>query len=180
MNTNIALTDEQSNHLQNEIKPYGAPEDFDLSEVPETIIDTEYSVEGKELVAVNDNNFPTLPTDPKALPSFITIATKAIEAESLLLKGLVPNPDKYKFALQQTQKYACLLFEAQLRLSDALKGIKVQRGMRTDLKRNANKAIKSKKEIIAKDYNLTPRQVRDIEKLTKESVKAAIVEAIET
>lgn len=166
---------------EQETKPYGALKDFNLSEVSELVIDTEFTVENtrKELVAVNDNNFPTLPTDPKALPSFITIATKAVEAESNLLKGLVLNPYKYKFALQQTQKHASLLLEAQLRLSDALKGIKTQRGMRTDLKSKANKMIKSKKDIIANDYNLTPRQARDIEKLTKESVKAAVIEALD-
>ena len=133
----------------------------------------------KELVAANDNNFPTLPTDPNSLPSFITVATKAVEAETKLLKGLSMNPQKYKFALLQAQKHASLLLEAQVRLAELLRGIKTQRGMRTDLKSKANKYIKSKKDIIAQDYNLTIRQARDIEKLTPECVKAAIFEALE-
>ena len=132
----------------------------------------------KELVAANDNNFPTLPTDPNSLPSFITVATKAVEAETKLLKGLSMNPQKYKFALLQAQKHASLLLEAQVRLAELLRGIKTQRGMRTDLKSKANKYIKSKKDIIAQDYNLTIRQARDIEKLTSECVKAAIFEAM--
>lgn len=155
-----------------EAKPYGTPEDFDSSDITETAINVEYTLEksGKELVAANDNIFPTLPTDPKALPAFITIASKAVEAKSKLLKGLVINPGKYKFALQQAQKHAALLLEAQLRLAEVLRGIKIRRGIRTDLKTKANKIVKSKKEIIANDYNLTIRQARDIEKLTKEYV----------
>ncbi len=149
--------------------------------IPETIINTDYTSTniGKELVAANDNIFPTLPTDPKALPAFITIASKAVEAESKLLKRLVINPGKYKFALQQAQKHAALLLEAQLRLAEVLRGIKIRRGIRTDLKTKANKIVKSKKEIIANDYNLTIRQARDIEKLTKECVAKAIQEAFE-
>lgn len=163
----------------NETQPWGNTEELNA---PKTqIIDTEYTIEntGKELVAANDNMFPTLPTDPKALPAFITIASKAVEAESKLLKGLVINPGKYEFALQQAQKHAALLLEAQLRLAEALRGIKIQRGIRTDLKTKANRLVKSKKEIIINDYNLTIRQARDIEKLTKECVAKAIQEALE-
>lgn len=85
-----------------------------------------------------------------------------------LFRLFVSNPGKYKFALQQAQKHAALLLEAQLRLAEVLRGIKIRRGIRTDLKTKANKIVKSKKEIIANDYNLTIRQARDIEKLTKE------------
>lgn len=178
---NTFLAEQTNLQNINETKPYGATEDFNLPELPETIIDVEYTIEsnGKELVSANDNMFPTLPTDPKALPAYITIASKAVEAESKLLKRLDINPRKYKFVLQQTQKHAALLLEAQLRLAEILKGIKTQRGIRTDLQRNANKFIKSKKEIIAQDYNLTVRQARDIEKLTKDCVIAAIKDAIE-
>lgn len=162
-----------------ETQPWGNPEEFNAPKAQ--IIDTEYTIEntGKKLVAANDNMFPTLPTDPKALPAFITIASKAVEAESKLLKGLVINPGKYEFALQQAQKHAALLLEAQLRLAEALRGIKIQRGIRTDLKTKANRLVKSKKEIIINDYNLTIRQARDIEKLTKECVAKAIQEALE-
>lgn len=168
MNSNILLKDNIS-------------EDFDLSAIPETVIDTEYTLEstGKELVAVNDNNFPTLPTDPKAIVPFISIATKAVEAETMLLKGLIMTPSKYESALKTTQEHAALLLKTQLRLADILKGIKTQRGLRNDLASKANKIIKSKKEIIANDYNLTIRQARDIEKLTSECVNMAIEEAKE-
>ena len=166
----------------NIVKIYGAPEEFNLPKPSNNIVDVEYTIEstGKELVAANDNMFPTFPSDPNALPAFITVATKAVEAETKLLNGLLMTPNKYQLALAQTQKHAALLLKAQLRLADLLKGIKTQRGMRTDLKNKANKLIKSKKEIIAKDYNLTVRQARDIEKLTKECVEAAIKEALET
>lgn len=177
--TNTALNTETALTLNNEIQPWGNPEEFDMPE--ETVIDVEYTVEstGQELVAANDNTFPTLPTDPHALPAYITIATKAVEAESRLLKGLLFDNKKYKFALQQAQKHAILLLEAQLRLSKALKSIKIQRGIRTDLKAKAKQLVKSKKEIITKDYNLTIRQARDIEKLTQECVDAAIQESLE-
>ena len=162
-------------------KTYGAPEEFNLPKPSNNIVDVEYTIEstGKELVAANDNMFPTFPSDPNALPAFITVATKAVEAETKLLNGLLMTPGKYQLALAQTQEHAALLLRAQLCLADLLKGIKTQQGMRTDLKSKANKLIKSKKEIIAKDYNLTVRQARDIEKLTKECVEAAIKEALE-
>ena len=163
------------------VKTYGAPEEFNLPKPSDNIIDVEYTIEstGKELVAANDNMFPTFPSDPNALPVFITVATKAVEAETKLLNGLLMTPGKYQLALAQTQEHAALLLRAQLCLADLLKGIKTQQGMRTDLKSKTNKLIKSKKEIIAKDYNLTVRQARDIEKLTKECVEAAIKEALE-
>ena len=172
-NTETALT------LNNETQPWGNPEEFDMPET--TVIDVEYTIEstGQELVAANDNTFPTLPTDPHALPAYITIATKAVEAESRLLKGLLFNNKRYKFALQQAQKHAILLLKAQLRLAEALRGIKIQRGIPTDLKTKAKQLVKSKKEIITKDYNLTIRQARDIEKLTQECVDAAIQESLE-
>ena len=50
------------------------------------IIDAEYTITSediphelsasKELIAINDNNFPTIPTDPTALPKYITLAKK--------------------------------------------------------------------------------------------------------
>ena len=53
------------------------------------IIDAEYTItsediphelsEAKELIAVNDNTFPTLPTDPTALPQFITVAKNVLK-----------------------------------------------------------------------------------------------------
>ena len=136
------------------------------------IIDAEYTItsediphelsESKELVAINDNNFPTIPTDPAALPKYITLAKKYIEAETKLLNGLKLTPAKYKQALTKTQKNAALLLIAELRLSEALKGIKTQQGLRTDLKKkNAiaglKQEIKTKKEIIKQEFNLSPR-----------------------
>lgn len=137
------------------------------------IIDAEYTITSediphelsasKELIAINDNNFPTIPTDPTALPKYITLAKKYIEAETKLLNGLKLTPAKYKQALTKTQKNAALLLIAELRLSEALKGIKTQQGLRTDLKKkNAitglKQEIKTKKEIIKQEFNLSPRQ----------------------
>lgn len=162
-----------------ELRPYGAPEDFDISDIPETIIDVEYTEEtdthkSTQLVAANDNNFPTFPTDPQLLPNYIAIAKKAIEAESLLLKGLVMQPYKYRIAFKQAQQHACLLLEAELKLGEILRCIKTRKGLRKDLERKIDKHIKTKKEIIATEFNLTPRQARDIEKLTRKCVDDAI------
>ena len=109
------------------------------------IIDAEYTItsediphelsEAKELIAVNDNTFPTLPTDPTALPQFITVAKKCVEAETKLLNVLKLNPDKYKFALVRAQRHAAILLSAELLLSEKLKGIKTCRGMRTDIQK---------------------------------------------
>ena len=53
------------------------------------IIDVEYTIEqSKELVSANDNKFPTLPTDPQALPSYIVFADKVLVAETKLLKRI--------------------------------------------------------------------------------------------
>ena len=153
------------------------------------IIDAEYTItsediphelsESKELVAVNDNNFPTLPTDPTALPKYITLAKKYIEAETKLLNGLKLTPNRYHLALRTTQEHASLLLLAELRLSEMLKGIKTCRGMRTDINKKKmlskfNHLVKSKKEIIKQDFKLSPRQARDIEKLTSECIKKAL------
>lgn len=98
------------------VKTYGAPEEFNLPKPSDNIIDVEYTIEstGKELVAANDNMFPTFPSDPNALPVFITVATKAVEAETKLLNGLLMTPGKYQLALAQTQEHAALLLRAQL------------------------------------------------------------------
>ena len=153
------------------------------------IIDAEYTItsediphelsESKELVAVNDNNFPTPPTDPTALPKYITLAKKYIEAETKLLNGLKLTPNRYHLALRTTQEHASLLLLAELRLSEMLKGIKTCRGMRTDINKKKmlskfNHLVKSKKEIIKQDFKLSPRQARDIEKLTSECIKKAL------
>lgn len=153
------------------------------------IIDAEYTItsediphelsESKELVAANDNNFPTLPTDPTALPQYITIVKKYIEAEAKLLNGLKLTPNRYHLALSTTQKHASLLLLAELRLSEMLKAIKTCRGMRTDIQKKKmlskfNCLVKSKKEIIKQEFKLSPRQARDIEKLTKDCVLQAI------
>lgn len=112
------------------------------------IIDAEYTITSediphelsgsKELVAANDNNFPTLPTDPTALPQYITIVKKYIEAEAKLLNGLKLTPNRYHLALSTTQKHASLLLLAELRLSEMLKAIKTCRGMRTDIQKKKN------------------------------------------
>lgn len=153
------------------------------------IIDAEYTItsedilhelsEAKELIAVNDNKFPTLPTDPTALPQFITVAKKCVEAETKLLNVLKLNPDKYKFALVRAQRHAAILLSAELLLSEKLKGIKTCRGMRTDIQKKKMLStfkllVKSKKEIIKQEFNLSPRQARDIERLTKDCVLQAI------
>ena len=153
------------------------------------IIDAEYTItsediphelsESKELIAVNDNKFPTLPTDPTALPQFITVAKKCVEAETKLLNVLKLNPDKYKFALVRAQRHAAILLSAELLLSEKLKGIKTCRGMRTDIQKKKmlstfKHLVKSKKEIIKQEFNLSPRQARDIERLTKDCVLQAI------
>ena len=153
------------------------------------IIDAEYTItsediphelsEAKELIAVNDNTFPTLPTDPTALPQFITVAKKCVEAETKLLNVLKLNPDKYKFALVRAQRHAAILLSAELLLSEKLKGIKTCRGMRTDIQKKKMLStfkllVKSKKEIIKQEFNLSPRQARDIERLTKDCVLQAI------
>lgn len=158
------------------------------------IIDAEYTITSediphelsasKELVAINDNNFPTIPTDPTALPKYITLAKKYIEAETKLLNGLKLTSGKYNQALKYTQDHAALLLYAELRLSEILKGIKTCRGMRTDINKKKlipqfNKLAKSKKEIIKQEFKLSPRQARDIERLTKESVEQAINVAFE-
>ena len=158
------------------------------------IIDAEYTITSediphelsasKELVAINDNNFPTIPTDPTALPKYITLAQKYIEAETKLLNGLKLTSGKYNQALKYTQDHAALLLYAELRLSEILKGIKTCRGMRTDINKKKlipqfNKLAKSKKEIIKQEFQLSPRQARDIERLTKESVEQAINVAFE-
>ena len=158
------------------------------------IIDAEYTITSediphelpasKELVAINDNNFPTIPTDPTALPKYITLAKKYIEAETKLLNGLKLTSGKYNQALKYTQDHATLLLYAELRLSEILKGIKTCRGMRTDINKKKlipqfNKLAKSKKEIIKQEFQLSPRQARDIERLTKESVEQAINVAFE-
>lgn len=158
------------------------------------IIDAEYTITSediphelsanKELVAINDNNFPTIPTDPTALPKYITLAKKYIEAETKLLSGLKLTSSKYNQALKYTQDHAALLLYAELRLSEILKGIKTCRGMRTDINKKKlipqfNKLAKSKKEIIKQEFQLSPRQARDIERLTKESVEQAINVAFE-
>ncbi len=158
------------------------------------IIDAEYTITSediphelsasKELVAINDNNFPTIPTDPTALPKYITLAQKYIEAEKKLLNGLKLTSGKYNQALKYTQDHAALLLYAELRLSEILKGIKTCRGMRTDINKKKlipqfNKLAKSKKEIIKQEFQLSPRQARDIERLTKESVEQAINVAFE-
>ena len=158
------------------------------------IIDAEYTITSediphelsasKELVAINDNNFPTIPTDPTALPKYITLAKKYIEAETKLLNGLKLTSGKYNQALKYTQDHAALLLYAELRLSEILKGIKTCRGMRTDINKKKlipqfNKLAKSKKEIIKQEFQLSPRQARDIERLTKESVEQAINVAFE-
>ena len=153
------------------------------------IIDAEYTItsediphelsEAKELVAINDNKFPTMPTDPTALPQFITVAKKRVEAKAKLLNVIKFTPEQYKQAFAQTQKEATSLLIAELNLSEALKAIKTQQGLRSDLKKKEalttfNKEVKTKKEIIKKVFNLTPRQARDIEKLTKDCVLRAI------
>ena len=153
------------------------------------IIDAEYTItsediphklsEAKELVAINDNKFPTMPTDPTALPQFITVAKKCVEAKAKLLNVIKFTPEQYKQAFAQTQKEATSLLIAELNLSEALKAIKTQQGLRSDLKKKEalttfNKEVKTKKEIIKKVFNLTPRQARDIEKLTKDCVLRAI------
>ncbi len=153
------------------------------------IIDAEYTItsediphelsEAKELVAINDNKFPTIPTDPTALPQFITVAKKRVEAKAKLLNVIQFTPEQYKQAFAQTQKEATSLLIAELNLSEALKAIKTQQGLRSDLKKKEalttfNKEVKTKKEIIKKVFNLTPRQARDIEKLTKDCVLRAI------
>ena len=158
------------------------------------IIDAEYTITSediphelsasKELIAINDNNFPTIPTDPTALPKYITLAKKYIEAETKLLNGLKLTSGKYNQALKYTQDHAALLLYAELRLSEILKGIKTCRGMRTDINKKKlipqfNKLAKSKKEIIKQEFQLSPRQARDIERLTKESVEQAINVAFE-
>ena len=158
------------------------------------IIDAEYTITSediphelsasKELVAINDNNFPTIPTDPTALPKYITLAKKYIEAETKLLNGLKLTSGKYNQALKYTQDHAALLLYAELRLSEILKGIKTCRGMRTDINKKKlipqfNKLAKSKKEIIKQEFQLSPRQARDIERLMKESVEQAINVAFE-
>ena len=179
MTTNAILeTNDLTNH---ETQVYGTPEDFNLPAISEKIIDVEYTIEqSKELVSANDNKFPTLPTDPQALPSYIVFADKVLVAETKLLKGLTMNPKKYSYALKSTQAHAVLLLEAQLRLAENLRSIKPQRGLRNDLKRNFNNKLKSKKEIIAKDYKLSRRQARDIERLTRESIDEAIKDALES
>lgn len=186
--TNTVLKNETALTLNHEIAPWGAPEDFDLTGNVDQFIDAEFIVteaeqeeksHSKELVAANDNMFPTFPTDPTQLPKFITVANKAVDAERLLLKTLIMNPQKYQIALKLTQKHAILLLQAQLRVAESLRAIKVQRGLRTDLKTKANRIIKSKKEIIAQDYNLTVKQAREIERLTQECVDLAIQEALE-
>ena len=138
------------------------------------IIDAEYTItsediphelsEAKELIAVNDNKFSTLPTDPTALPQFITVAKKCVEAETKLLNVLTLNPEKYKYALVRAQRHAAILLSAELLLSEKLKGIKTCRGMRTDIQ----------KKKIKQEFNLSPRQARDIERLTKDCVLQAI------
>ena len=153
------------------------------------IIDAEYTItsediphelsDAKELVAINDNKFPTMPTDPTALPQFITVAKKRVEAKAKLLNVIKFTPEQYKQAFAQTQKEATSLLIAELNLSEALKAIKTQQGLRSDLKKKEalttfNKEVKTKKEIIKKVFNLTPRQARDIEKLTKDCVLRAI------
>lgn len=179
MTTNAIL--ETNDLTNNETQVYGTPEDFNLPAISEKIIDVEYTIEqSKELVSANDNKFPTLPTDPQALPSYIVFADKVLVAETKLLKGLTMNPKKYSYALKSTQAHAVLLLEAQLRLAENLRSIKPQRGLRNDLKRNFNNKLKSKKEIIAKDYKLSRRQARDIERLTRESIDEAIKDALES
>ncbi len=153
------------------------------------IIDAEYTITSediphelsanKELVTINDNNFPTIPTDPTALPKYITLAKKYIEAETKLLNGLKLTPNRYHLALKSTQEHASLLLLAELRLSEILKGIKTCRGMRTDINKKKlipqfNKLAKSKKEIIKQEFQLSPRQAGDIEKLTPECIKKAL------
>ena len=160
------------------------------------IIDAEYIVEESELseekskelalTVANDNMFPTFPTDPKALVPYITVAKKAVEAETMLLKTLVMVPKKYNQVLATAQEHAGLLLKAELLLAEQLKGIKTCRGMRSDIinkkfKGKLEKEIKlknkSKKDVIMNDYKLTIRQARDIEKLTPECVESAIEEA---
>ncbi len=85
------------------LKPYGLPDDFDLPQEPDVIVDAEYILENNTpstaLVPANDNNnFPTFPSDPVALVPAIAVATKVVEAETELLKKLVVKPDEYKRA----------------------------------------------------------------------------------
>lgn len=135
------------------------------------IIDAEYIVEESELseekskelalTVANDNMFPTFPTDPKALVPYITVAKKAVEAETMLLRTLVMVPKKYNQVLATAQEHAGLLLKAELLLAEQLKGIKTCRGMRSDIinkkfKGKLEKEIKlknkSKKDVIMNDY----------------------------
>jgi len=160
-----------------------------LQDSQSQIIDAEYIVEESQLseeksqelalATTNDNMYPTFPTDPKALVPYIKIAEKAIETETALLKTLIMVPNKYNAVLQKAQEHAASLLKAELMLAEKLKAIKPRQGMRTDLKKAINDYNKTKKDIIKNEYNLTVRQARDIERLTQESVDAAIAIAKE-
>lgn len=69
--TNTALNTETALTLNNEIQPWGNPEEFDMPE--ETVIDTEYTeiVPSLENTAKNDNNPDNQPTPPATSTALI-------------------------------------------------------------------------------------------------------------
>lgn len=153
--TNTALNTETALTLNNEIQPWGNPEEFDMPE--ETVIDTEYTeiVPSFENTATNDNNPDNQPTPPATSTALIPygnttqaiaipvspedlkacieinqgIATTAI---NLAQKHSLTKTDMDQL-YQKAWKHASIAFEAQARLGRIFKNIESLQGRRTDL-----------------------------------------------
>ena len=169
--TSINVAAETISNTIYETKPYGTPEEFNLQEIPEKIIDAEYTEvdDTLEEKSANDNssdNNPTppvttnalipvgnsclsvaLPVAPENLKTCIGINQSIAEATMKMAKKCSLTKSDMEHLYQKAWKHAAIVFEAQSRLGKIFKDIGTAQGFRTDLlKTTANKQLPGKSE----------------------------------
>lgn len=213
---------EQTN-LNNIYEPqsYGAPEDFDLSELseikmediikkyqensdnieevqklitndnsdeqPEPPTDSTLSIIEEENIEASNpstgiaiveekNRFLTIPEAPKELGNFITWGTKTMEAAQGIMKKSNISGEEFKYLHQKNKELGLIVLDAGLRFACDINNIPTLQGKHPNKQlisfgeTSETEIIRTKKDILEKDYGLTEKQAWKISRLTNYAV----------
>lgn len=139
------------------------------------------------------NTTVTIPTNLTELNTFITVNQGAATTAGALAKKNKLPPETRLYFLRKAQEYGYLWLKGEVQLGNEIRKIATRMGKRTDLeaandneKKQRNTAdldkvlteLRTKKEILAEDYNIGYTQARQLTRLTDELVEKELKYAI--
>lgn len=145
-----------------------------------------------ELICANDSKALVIPTNILELNQFITVQEGASKTAAALANKKVLPPETRRYFLRKSQEYGYLWLKGEAQLGNEIRKIRTKQGSRSDLKAaNDNEAkcknadldevlteLRSKKDILAEDYNIGYTQARQLTRLTYELVEKEFKYAI--